>query len=285
MGKFGDIQYLIDRPEPSEIFLQARQIAGFQLQEQFKIYNKGKKIYSCNDGFKWIKAELTYPSFDHLTFAYKNSVFAVVIELIDNTETSFSLQQKERLLVACTENNLIPCLFKVNIQEANNKLFKTINSKYNQDDFELNSVEQGWNLFDPISNKSIDPLTLSSEEPTIMSEWELNNFAIQIVIADIVKEENQVLSFCDIPEINPQIWFKNNNGNVGWIIVKHITNDSDLDYRKWVGLEQKNEQLLPYDGYYASVQFESKKTNSMMILNRGDQISVNYKGLERIYVS
>jgi hypothetical protein len=285
MGKYGDIQYLIDRPEPSEIFLQARQIAGFQLQEQFTFYNKGKEIYSSNHGFKWIKAELTYPSFEHLTFAYKNSVYAVVIELIENTETSCSIQQKERLLIACTENNLIPCLFKVNIQEANNKMFKTNNSNYSQDDFVLNSVEQGWNLFDPISNKRIDPLTLSSEEPAIMSKWELSNFAIQIVIADIVKEENQILSFCDMPEINPQIWYKSKEGRVGWIIVKHITNDGDLDYKKWVGLEQKNEQLLPYDGYYALVQFESKKSNSMMILNRGDQILVNYKGLERIYVS
>jgi hypothetical protein len=285
MGKYGDIQYLIDRPEPSDIFLQARQIAGFQLQEQFKIYNNGKKIYSSNDGFKWIKAELTYPSFDHLTFAYKDSVFAVVIELIDITETSFSLQQKERLLIACQENNLIPCLFKVSLQESNNKVFKTKNSNYNQDDFELNSVEQGWNLFDPINNKKIDPINLSTEEPAIMSKWELSNFAIQIVIADIVKEENQVLSFCDMPEINPQIWFKNKEGKVGWIIVKHITNDNDLNYRKWVGLEQKNEQLRPYDGYYASVQLESKKTNSMIILNRGELISINYKGLERIYVS
>ena len=113
----------------------------------------------------------------------------------------------------------------------------------------------------------------------------LSNFAIQIVISDFVKEENQVLSFCDMPEINPQIWFKNKEGKVGWIIVKHITDESDLDYKKWVGLEQKNEQLLPYDGYYASVQFESKRSNSKMILNRGDQVSVNYKGLERIYVA
>jgi hypothetical protein len=285
MGKFGNIQYLIDRPEPSEMFLQARQIAGFQLQKQFKLYNEGKKIFSSNDGFKWIKAELTYPSFDHLTFAYKNSVFAVVIELINNTETSFSLQQKERLLNACNENNLIPCLFKVNLQESIYKVFKTNNSNYNQDDFELNSVEQGWNLFDPINNNKIDPINLSTEEPAIMSKWELSNFAIQIVTADIIKEENQVLSFCDMPEINPQIWFKNKEGKVSWIIVKHITNDDDLDYRKWLGLEQKNNQLLPYDGYYASVQFESKKSNSMMILNRGNQILANYKGLERIYVS
>jgi hypothetical protein len=42
-----------------------------------------------------------------------------------------------------------------------------------------------------------------------------------------------------------------------------------LVYKKWVGLEQNNAQLIPYDGYYASLQFHSKKTNSMNILNRG----------------
>ena len=42
MSKYGDIQYLIDRPDPSEIFLKARQIAGIQLQEQFELFNKGK---------------------------------------------------------------------------------------------------------------------------------------------------------------------------------------------------------------------------------------------------
>jgi hypothetical protein len=146
-------------------------------------------------------------------------------------------------------------------------------------------VEQGWNLFDPINNYKIDPINLSTEEPAIMSKWELSNFAIQIVTAGIIKEENQVLSFCDMPEINPQIWFKNKEGKVSWIIVKHITNDNDLNYRKRVGLEQKNEQLLPYDGYYALVQFESKKSNSINILNRGELISINYKGLERIYLS
>jgi hypothetical protein len=67
--------------------------------------------------------------------------------------------------------------------------------------------------------------------------------------------------------------------------VKHITTETDLDYRKWVGLEQHNEQLLPFDGYYASIQFHSLKTNSMVNLNRGDAYVANYKGLERIYVS
>ena len=126
---------------------------------------------------------------------------------------------------------------------------------------------------------------MASNERTRMSKWELNNFAIQIVRNDIEKEGNQILSFCDLPELNPQIWFKNKKGETGWVIVKHINNERDLDYKEWVGLEDRNPQLEPFDGYFASVQFYSMNTNSTSELFRGDGMSVNYNGLERIYVS
>lgn len=284
MSKYGNIQHLIDRPEPTEIFLKARQIAGIQLQEQFKIFNPGK-VDSSYDGFKWVKTELTYPSFDNLSFSFKSSVYSVIIELIDETGSSFSLKQSERLLNACSENNLIPCLFKIKLQEKSKNILDFMASSNVQDEYELIPVEQGWNLFNAKNNQKINPLTLSSEEPSKMSKWELGNFAIQIVRNDIEKDGSEVLSFCDLTEVNPQIWFKDKHGNVGWVIVKHITTETDLDYRKWVGLEQNNKQLLPFDGYYASIQFHSLKTNSMVNLNRGDAFVVNYKGLERIYVS
>lgn len=40
MSKYGEIQYLIDRPEPSEIFIRASHIAGSQLQNHFKANNQ-----------------------------------------------------------------------------------------------------------------------------------------------------------------------------------------------------------------------------------------------------
>lgn len=123
-----------------------------------------------------------------------------------------------------------------------------------------------------------------------MSKWKLSNFAIQIVRNDIEKEGNEILSFCDLPEVNPQIWFKNKKGETGWVIVKHIKNESDLDYKEWVGLEDRSPQLKPYDGYFASVQIIPSIgwdgiSNSTTDLFRGDGMYVNYKGLERIYIS
>jgi len=284
MSKYGDIQYLIDRPEPSEIFLRARHIAGSQLQDQFNVNNQ-KNVNSSYDGFKWIKAELTYPSFDNLTFAYKNSIFSVVIELIDEKGSSFTKQQKDRLLKACEENNLIPCTFRLKFKEkVDNFLGRLIGNK-DQLDYELTPIEQSWNLYNARTNEKISPFNIANNNKTRMSKWELNNFAIQIVRNGLEKEGNEIISFCDLPEVNPQIWFKNRKGKTGWIIVKHIEKESNLDYKEWVGLEDRSPQLKPYDGYFASVQFYSMSTNSTTELFRGDRMSVNYKGLERIYVS
>lgn len=289
MSKYGDIQYLIDRPEPSEIFLRARHIAGSQLQDQFNDNNQ-KSVNSSYEGFKWIKAELTYPSFDNLTFAYKNSVFSVVIELIDDKGSSFTKQQKDRLLKACDENNLIPCTFRLYFKEKIDNFLGRLMGNKAQLDYELTPLKQGWNLYDVRTSQEIAPLNLASNEKTIMSKWELSNFAIQIVRNDLEKEGNEILSFCDLPEVNPQIWFKNKKGETGWVIVKHIKNENEKDYKEWVGLEDRSPQLKPYDGYFASVQIiPSDGWNGVSEfptdLCRGDGMYVNYKGLERIYVS
>ncbi len=289
MSKYGDIQYLIDRPEPSEIFLRARHIAGSQLQDQFNANNQ-KSVNSSYDGFKWIKAELTYPSFDNLTFAFKNSIFSVVIELIDDKGSSFTRQQKDRLLKACEENNLIPCTFRLKFREKTDNFLGKLMGNKDQLDYELTPLEQGWNLFDARTNQRINPLNVASNEKTRMSKWELSNFAIQIVRNDLEKEGNDILSFCDLPEVNPQIWFKNKKGETGWVIVKHIKNENEKDYKEWVGLEDRSPQLKPFDGYFASVQIIPSVgwngvTEFISDLYRGDGMYVNYKGLERIYVS
>lgn len=289
MSKYGDIQYLIDRPEPSEIFLRARHIAGLQLQDQFNTNNQ-KSVNSSYDGFKWIKAELTYPSFDNITFAFKNSIFSVVIELMNDEGSSFTIQQKDRLLKACEENNLIPCTFRLKFREKTDNFFGRLKGNKDQFDYELAPLEQDWNLYDARTNQRINPLNVGSNEKTRMSKWELSNFAIQIVRNDLEKEGNEIISFCDLPEVNPQIWFKNKKAEVAWVIVKHIKNENEKDYKEWVGLEYRSPQLKPYDGYFASVQIIPSVgwngvTEFTSDLYRGDAMYVNYKGLERIYVS
>lgn len=281
MGKYGNIQYLVDRPEPSKLFLEARSIAGNQIQNEFNKFNQ-QVANSSYDGFKWIKAEFTSPSFDHLTFAYKNAIFSVLIVISDNTGDSYTKKQEKRFLDACNDNQLIPCLFRIKLtQKKKIAIFK----KQDNEEYSLSPFKAEWNLVNALTNEDILPHKVTTETPVEMSKWELNNFAIQIVRDQLSKEGNTILSFCDVLEINPQIWFKDKQENICWVVVKHIVNDEDLDYRKWVGLEKSNQQLHPYDGFFASVQFKPQKENTDGKLYRGDGMYVNYKGIERIYVS
>jgi len=270
MSKYGEKQYDIDRPNPSVLFLKARDIAGIQIQNQFFKLNKGITVKSNKDGFKWIKHELTYPSFDHLTFAFKNAIFSVVIEIVDNYQTSMTNNQKENLLKAADENNLIACVFKVRINNPQ------------ADNPDLIPFNLEWNLFDILTGEEIYPEEIGNDIKTEMSKWELHNFAIQIVRSDIEKNGGKILSFCDVLEVNPQIWFSNKKDEKCWVIVRHVNRKEDGNQLEWVGLERKNENLIPYDGFFAGVQFISIKNDK---LYRGDSMNANYVGLKRIYVS
>ncbi len=248
------IQHLMDRPEPSDLFLEARQMAGVQLQAQFELNH---------NRFTWIKAELTYPSFDHLTFGYKSSIFSLLVELIDDSgSSSLTGQQRGRWTDACSANNLIPCLFKIDYVAL-------------MDAFDLNPKHAGWNLVDVDGNELIDPVTMATEAPMEMSAWEIHNFSIQVVREHIAEQGDEVLSFCDLPEVNPQIWFRNAEGKTNWVIVQSSTNKDIPQAEAWMGFGQSNEQLLPYAGYFAGVQISSDQAT----LNRGAGMFVNFKGL------
>jgi len=85
--------YEIDRSEPSPQFLRARNLAGATLQERFK--TRGGNLEPSED-YKWIKAELTWPSFDDLTFGYRNQVFFVLVDLVDEGRSTLPTSAIDR---------------------------------------------------------------------------------------------------------------------------------------------------------------------------------------------
>jgi len=253
--------YLIDRPEePSELFLAARQMAGMQLQEQFTRFNFSAPPAHL-PAFRWIKAEMTFPSFDHLSFAHKNSIFSVLIDIRHGEESSLSEQQMRNLLDACRAHQLIPCVFRIDF-----------------DDELLLPRSTGWNLIHGQTGELIDPPGQSEEAPVVMSAWELSNFAIQVVRDYVEKQGNEVLSFCDLPEVNPQIWFRDADGRECWLIVENTVTNEALDAAKWQDFEQSNPQLSGMDGYYTGVRIKSRNPQVM----RGDGLMVDFKGMEKI---
>ena len=273
------MSYQIDPRDPSQEFLRARNAAGVRLQEQFKRF--GGRVEPQHD-YRWIKADLTWPSFDHLTFAYRNQVCSILVDLVQDKRTSLTQQDVKRCVDACTENNLVPCVFPV-------------------DSRSFRPLKDGWNLSNIESGASIMPDDYVNDVKVEMSEWELHNFAIQIVRDDVEKNmKGSILSYCDVIGINPQIWFDDQQGNRCWVIVRNFARIDGAESTKFKGIETSNPQLVPYDGYFAAVSVASsepftvdldaklvplsKRFDGLSPIYRGDGFYVNFKGLERIYV-
>ncbi len=268
----------IERPEPSPQFLHARHIAGACLQDRFSSNeNSRPEKLDC----RWIKADLTHPSFDHLTFSHGNQIFSVLVELVTKNTSLLPQHERERCLIESEKNNLIPCVFQVDAES-------------------MKPITTGWNLIDLRDHKHITPDQFATHARVPMSEWELHNFAIQIVRQEIEKEGTQtVLSYCDVPGVDPQIWLEDSTRKRSWVIVRHCKSPEEIKFQKWIGMEQSNPQLLPYSGYFAAIVAapstaaqenhkdatitHPKTESSDQTLYRGDRFEVECEGLQKVY--
>ncbi len=270
----------IDRAEPSPQFLQARHVAGVTLQEQFN--RLGGKVDSPHD-FRWVKTELTWPSFDHLTFAYGNRVFSVLVDAVAAGRSGITRQAMDRFLEATCENNLVACIFPVKTET-------------------MRPSSIGWNLFDAVKLTPLDPEAFDMTGQILMSDWELRNFAIQIVRDSITRDgSSEILSFTDVLGVDPQVWFQDADGNRAWVIVRHCPQIKGDEWQAYTGMVKENPQLRPYDGFFAAVSLASsaaflydndgnhiplsERFTGKAPLYRGDGFHIKFDGLKRIHVS
>ena len=280
MSTPGTESYSIDNPQPSPDFLKTRNVAGSVIQAQFE--ELAGRVEPARD-YRWIKAELTWPSFDHLTFAYGNQVFSVLVDLLNRGASSISKLARDRCLEACSENDLVPCVFRVDARG-------------------FQPVEPGWNLRHLEDFTPVIPAELATEEKIPMSDWERRNFAIQIVRGHLEEQRKATnISYSDVIGIDPQIWFQEPEGSGGWVVVRDYPVLSGDEKRAFIGIEKQHAHLQAFDGYFAGVSFASsepfvydldaklvplsKRFDGSAPLYRGDGCHVKFNGLERIHVS
>jgi hypothetical protein len=272
--------YDVDPPvEPTQEFLNAWSLSGRTLESQFRQWRG--RVEPPMD-FKWIKAELSWPAFCHMVFGYRNRVFAVLVDLVNGGKSSISAHEIDRCVGAAREHDLQPCAFRV-------------------DAATMRPSAPGWNLVSLLDGRAVDPLHVSDDLPALMSAWELQNFANQVVRGHIAQSlKCRVLSCCDVLGIDPQIWFEDPSGRQSWVVVRHIRRPSADDKAGFLGFERRNARLLPFDGYFASVSAASaaavlrdlggqvvplsKRHDGSAPLYRGDGFHVRFQGLERIHV-
>ena len=270
--KVGKYQYSIDRPAESKEYLQSWGVAGRHLQSMFSQYNR--ELADDHTGFNWLRTDIVSPTFDLINFRFKNRVFSVLLDLItpemvSDMETkdrahgygvlcktvmkSITTQKaKELQIKICKENDLIPCLFPIAVDK-------------------MAPLEDGWNLYDTETGDPVIPTEIAGDSPRKISSWELMNWGISIVMDELKKMGNKILSYTDAPGIMPQIWFEDNGRNKCWVQVV-VNRPMEIADLSGSGIEN-------YQGYVSGVMICPFSGD---ILYRSQPATVKYMGMKAI---
>ena len=240
----------------------------------------------CTDGqpFGWLTTSYNPVQFHHLCFTCKGNVYSVLIALvipkdddIRHTNNLILPKDVEKQLREANRNNLIPCIIPLDIQT-------------------LKPLIGGLHLVHTETKMNV--ALAEQSEKSLMSDWEIQNWGIQIVADYLKKEGNTVNDTCDAPTCGPNIWFYDKSGKKSYVVVNTITanNKWRLNRKIWNNLLMDN-----VDGYYAQVTLHSDSPisydeqgniiplserdnpdNPVDFIFRGDGVYVQFRGLEYI---
>ena len=181
----------IEMHQVSDEFAHCWQAAGRHLQSQVQ-----DPLHS------WLKANLNPPFLEHLSFRLGNQLFFVRIEDVDG-RLDIPGSRKGLLSVAdgCKGH---ACLMRMRYQGS-----------------EWVSDTAGWGLIDARTGKLVNPIDEVTDDRIEMTDWELQDFAVQVVRDHLDKNGRKLMSWQSNPAVNPSIWFVGENGPE-WVVVRAV---------------------------------------------------------------
>lgn len=250
--------YEVTQDEPSEAFKKAWSAAGRHLG------SKG------GESLKWARCTLNPPMAEHLSFLLGNQLVFVFVEA---AEFAFKYG-KDLFLKVSREANAIPCVMPMKKRLGG-----------------YETALPGWGLKHAETGKPVDPGDLVSDELIEMTDWELHDFAIQIVRDWLEAEGKHVFSHQSSREIDPSIWF-DDSGDACWVVVREArypATSAEIPIN--IQHITDNCARLGKRGYFASVVAandddpfdpDAASNGNYLPLYRGHAIFVKYEGLEQI---
>jgi hypothetical protein len=178
--------------QPSEEFARCWQAAGRHMQANAP----GPPLHS------WLKVNLNPPFLEHLSFRLGNQLFFIRIEDVDA-----KLQvpgSRNGLLYIAERCNGHPCLMPMRHRGG-----------------AWETEAGGWGLVDARTGKVADPIALITEERIEMTDWEVQDFAVQVVRGDLEKAGRKLMSWQGNPAVDPSIWFIGDSGPE-WVVVRSV---------------------------------------------------------------
>ena len=248
----------IDVEAMSDAFMAVWQAAGLHLDAQVR-----GGIQS------WLKA-VPYPPFlEHLSFRLGNQLFFVQVEDADGkVQGPGNLQ---RLLAVAAGCQGYACRLPMR-----KKMFGGWVARH-----------PGWGLIDVQTGRPVNPVELLTSEKVAMTDWERQDFAVQVVRTHLENQGFKLLSWQGNPAVDPAIWFIGHSRRPEWVVVRACSYPQRSVERpsRWseIGASCNAPNAI---GHFASVALTSARQpmqsdhEAVEPLWRGHAVQVRFDGLQ-----
>jgi len=145
---------------------------------------------------------LNQPLVEHLSFRLGNQLFFVFVEV--EHVVALSGASKRLFLEVSREANATPCVLKMQRSGVT-----------------FGPTDTGWSMIDAVTGRGVNPAEMVSDELIEISDWELQDFAVQIVRTRLEKENKEVQTWQSSLHIDPSIWFEAGAGQC-WVVVRGV---------------------------------------------------------------
>lgn len=236
-----------------------------------------KQLQICLDklgerSHEWLKAEPRHPSFADFIFRVGNRVYAVLMARVEhanqrsnrlvNLQISVVTFERDIFLRDCKRFNMQPLFFPVWMDSRT-------------------PLSKGWNLLIPESGVPLDPAAERDlPHPVPMSEWELCNLRVNIVLDHLRGQGLQILSWQDIPDISPHILYRAADGALCWVIVTSTRSTESFPKSSEIN-SQLPDSPNETRGYVARVGLGSVEDPSLPP-SRGEAFFTMFTGLDAL---
>ena len=215
----------------------------------------------------WLKCNLEPPFLEHLSFRVRNQLFFVRVEDIDRPAIGpGNLKGLESVAEGCEGH---PCILRM--RKAGDG---------------WHPADEGWSLSHALTEMAVDPLSLGTDQPIEMTDWELHDFGVQMVRRYLVGQDREIMSSQGNPHVDPSLWFVGDEGPE-WVVVRttrypEMEADRPEDWdRIALGCA-----VMSRRGKFASVSVASSEQQDpendgvVLPLTRGGPLVVRFMGLQ-----
>lgn len=150
----------------------------------------------------WRKLNLEPPFLEHMSLVMGNQLVFILLEDVD-----------ERLDIP---GNLEGLLLIANGCKGHACVMPMRNESG-----EWVAAEEGWGLLDARTRKPVDPTALVTDELIDMTDWELQNVAVQIIKAAMIENGAEFIASQSNPNIEPSLWVNTDDGPL-WFVIRAV---------------------------------------------------------------